>query len=181
MDTYKLKFTRLQNEIFRLLCIKAGISLNQRNIAKLLKVSPTAVNKALPLLEKVKLVRIKKAKLMNLTSVELNRDNPKTIGFKRVENLKMIYECRLIEFLEESFPGTTIILFGSYSLGEDTQDSDIDIAIINSKEKDVELAKFSKLLEKKIFLHFYFSFKEIKKELKENILSGIILSGGIEL
>ena len=175
---YKLKFTKLQNEIFRLLCIKAGISLNQRGIARILNVSPTAVAKALYLLDKEKIVIVSKSKEMNLTSIQLNRD--KAVGFKRVENLKLIYESGLLGFLEEKFPGSTIILFGSYSKGEDTIKSDIDIAIIG-KEKKIDLIKFDKLLERRIFLHFYPSLKEMKKELKENILNGIILFGGIEL
>jgi len=178
MDMYKLKFTKLQNEIFRLLCIKAGISLNQRGIARILNVSPTAVAKALYLLDKEKIVIVSKSKEMNLTSIQLNRD--KAVGFKRVENLKLIYESGLLGFLEEKFPGSTIILFGSYSKGEDTIKSDIDIAIIG-KEKKIDLIKFDKLLERRIFLHFYPSLKEMKKELKENILNGIILFGGIEL
>ncbi|MFH1801561.1 MAG: nucleotidyltransferase domain-containing protein [archaeon] len=181
MNMYKLKFTKLQNEIFRLFCIKAGALLNQRGIAKILKVSPTAVSKALPLLEKEDIIKIKREKLMNLFSVRLNRENPKIIGLKRAENLKLIYESGLVEFLEEFFPGATIILFGSYSLGEDIETSDIDIAIINSKEKEINLSKFDKLLERRISLNFYLSFKDIKKELKENILSGILLAGGIEL
>lgn len=181
MDMYKLKFTRLQNEIFRLLCIKAGTSLNQRGIARMLKVSPTAVSKSLPILEKEGLIKLEKAKTMNLISVILDRDNPRTMAFKRIENLKLIYESGLVEFLEESFPGTPVILFGSYSRGEDTDRSDIDIAIIGSSEKKIELTKFDKLLERTVFLHFYSSFKTIEKELKENILSGIILIGGIEL
>lgn len=181
MDMYKLEFTRLQNEIFRLISIKSGTQLNQRGIARMLKVSPTSIGKALPLLEKKELVNVKKEKPMNLISVWLNRDNPKAIELKRIENLKLIYDSRLIGFLEESFPGSTIILFGSYSRGEDTIKSDIDIAVVGSKEKEVELTKFDKLLERTIFLHFYSSFGEIKKELKENIFLGIILAGGIEL
>lgn len=181
MDTYKLKFTKLQNEIFRLLCIKAGASLNQRRIAKLLKVSPTAVAKALPLLSKEGLVLLKKSKEMNLTSIQLNRDESKIIKFKMTENLKLLFESKLTEFLEEKFPGSAIILFGSYSKGEDTIKSDIDIAIIGSKEKKLDLIKFDKLLERTVYLHFYSSLKEIKKELKENILNGITLVGGVEL
>lgn len=181
MDTYKLKFTRLQNEIFRLLCIKAGKSLNQREIARVLKVSPTAVAKALPLLDKECLVRVKKSKEMNLTFIGFNRDSSKAIEFKRTENLKLIYGSGLVGCLEEKFPGCTIILFGSYSKGEDTTVSDIDIAIIGSKEKQIDLTKFDKMLERTIFLHFYSSLKGINKELRENIFNGIILVGGIEL
>ena len=56
MDAYKLKFTRLQNEILRFLFIKSGESFNQRSIALSLGVSPTAVSNALELLEKENLV-----------------------------------------------------------------------------------------------------------------------------
>ena len=181
MDIYKLKWTRLQNEVFRLLCVKAGKSLNQREIAEILKVSPTAVSKSLFLLEKEEVIRINKDRKINLNLVELNLDNPKVIELKRVENLKMIYESGLIESLEEKFPGTVIILFGSYSYGEDTLKSDIDIAVIGAKEKEINLEKFEKLLEKKIRINFYGSFKEIHKSLKENLFNGLLLKGGIEL
>jgi predicted nucleotidyltransferase len=181
MDMYKLKFTKLQNEIFRLLCIKTGIYLNQRTISKMLNVSATAIAKSIFLLEKERLIKIEKNKKMNLVSIKLNNDNPKVMELKRVENLKLFYESGLNDSLEENFPGTTIILFGSYSRGDDTINSDIDIAIINTKEKKLELDKYETLLERKIYLHFYRSFKDINKELKENIFNGIILAGSIEL
>jgi len=178
MDIYKLKFTRLQIEIFKLLCIKAGEKLNKRQISKLLKVSPTAIAKSLPLLKKEELITIKKE--TTLDQVELNRTQ-KTMLLKRVENLRYIYDSELNEFLEENFPGTVIVLFGSYSKGEDTLKSDIDIAIIEGKEKNLDLKKYEKILEREIRINFYPSFKEIHKNLKENIFNGIVLSGGISL
>ncbi len=180
MDMYKLKFTTLQNEIFRLFCIKAGISLNQREVARLLRVSPTAIAKSLKTLEEEKLIKIEKIKTMNLIALSLNRDDQKGMILKKIENLKMIYESGLVEFLEEKFPGTSIILFGSYSKGEDTIKSDLDIAIIGSKEKNIDLSEFDKKLERTINLNFYESFN-MDKHLKNNILNGIILIGGIEL
>src|SRR3989338_508710 len=185
MDMYKLKWTRLQSEIFRLLCIKAGQSLNLRGVARPLKVSTTAVSKALIELEKEGLIKVEKSKTMNLMSIEFNRDNKKAVEMKRVENLKMIYESGLSDFLFNEFPGCAIILFGSYSRGEDTwtreSRSDIDIAIIGTKGKDQELTKFDKILERTVFINFYESWKDIHKQLKNNILNGILLSGGIEL
>lgn len=185
---YKLKFTRLQNEIFRLLCIKAGIPLNQRKIAKMLKVSPTAIAKSLVLLKKEGLIKVEKDANMNLVSVQFNRDNQKAIDLKRIENLKMFYESGLVKFLEDIFPGTTIILFGSYSRGDDICSSkpngycsDIDIAIIGTKGKDIELTKFDKLLERDIIINFYLSFNEIHKHLKDNILNGRLLSGSVDI
>jgi len=177
MDTYKLKFTKLQMEIFRLFCIKTGEKLNQRQIAKLLQVSPTAIAKSLPLLEKNNLLKIKKHKEMNLIQVTLNRENYKTRQLKRVENLKLLYESNLPSKLIEQYPGCTIILFGSYAKGEDTFTSDIDIAIIGTAKKSHIL----KELEKEVRINTYKSFTKIQKELKENIYNGIILAGGIEL
>jgi len=180
MDMYQLKWTRLQSEIFRFLCIKAGASFNLRGIAKPLKVTPTAVSNALAGLKG--LVNIRKSETMNLFSIELNRDNPEAIDLKRVENLKLMYETGFAGFLSEKFPGCTIVLFGSYSRGEDVlNSSDIDIAVIGAEKKEVELENFEKLLERKIILNFYTSLKEIHKNLKENIFNGILLKGGFEL
>ena len=100
---------------------------------------------------------------------------------KRAENLRLIYESGIVEYLSENFPAATIILFGSYSFGEDTEYSDIDIAVIESKEKEVDLTKFDTLLERTIFLHFFGSLKDVDKNLKENIINGIVLKGGIGL
>jgi len=179
MDTYQIKWTRLQERIFRFLCIKAGTSLNLRGIARPLKVSPTAVSNALGELEKEELIKVEKSKTMNLMSIELNRDNPKAIQWKRTENLKLIYESGLADFLHEEFPGCTIILFGSYSRGEDVWGSDIDIAIIGTKEKSVKLNEFEKKLEGIININFYKSWK-IDIHLKNNIMNGIVLSGGVD-
>lgn len=187
MDMYKVKWTRLQARIFRFLSVKAGQSLNLRGVARPLKVSPTAVSNALAGLEKEGLIKVKKSKTMNLLSIEFNRDNPKAVEMKRVENLKMIYESELSRFLFDEFPGCTIILFGSYSRGEDTwvetgeNRSDVDIAIIGTKGKKVDLTIFDKMLERTVIINFYGSWKDIHKHLKNNILNGILLSGGIEL
>ena len=185
MDTYKVKWTQLQTEIFRFFCIKAGQNLNQRGIAKALKKSPTAIANAIKGLEKEGILNVEKHKEMNLVSIEFNRDNKRAVELKRVENLKLIYESNIVKFLHNEFPGSTIILFGSYSLGEDVitkeSKSDLDIAIIGSKEKEINLSSFEKKLERIIILNFYPSFKEIHKNLKNNILNGIVLSGSIEL
>ncbi len=181
MDKYKLKFTTLQLEIFKLLCIKTGEKLNQREISRLLDVSPTAIANSLSQLEKEKLIKINKSEKMNLNLIELNREDSKTIKLKKVENLKLLYELRIVDFLEENHPGSTIILFGSYGRGEDTIKSNIDIAIINSKERKLKLQEFEKELEREIRINYYKSLKNINKELRENLCNGIILSGRIEL
>lgn len=181
MDNYKLKFTRLQNQILRFLCIKSGLDLNQREIAKALKASPTAISKSLPLLEKENLIKINKNKTINLNLITWNRDSSSALVYKKVENLRILYDSGLPDFLFNEFPGTTIILFGSYARGDDMNTSDIDIAIIGSTEKKVSLNEFKKKLEKSVNINFYDSFKNIHKNLKNNILNGIVLSGNVEI
>jgi predicted nucleotidyltransferase len=181
MDTNKIKFTKLQADIFRFLCENVGNEINQSSLAKNLDVSSTAVAKALGYLEVKRIILVKRDKLMNLNLIQLNRENSKIVHLKRVENIMAIYESGIIEELEESLPGSTIILFGSYSKGEDTIKSDIDLAIIGSKEKQLNLSNFEKFLKREIIINFYSSFKDIKKELKESLCNGIIFSGGIEL
>lgn len=181
VNIYKLKLTNLQQEILRLLFIKAGMSLNQRGIARLLNVSQPAVMKALPGLEKEDLIKVAQDKESKRWSIELNRDNHKVMQLKRADNLKQIYESGLADFLEKEFAGATIILFGSYSRGDDTESSDMDIAVIGRKEKHVDLTKFDKLLERTITINFYDSFDKIHKNLRENLFNGIVIAGGVEL
>ena len=114
-------------------------------------------------------------------SIGLNIGNPRIIGLKRAENLRMFYDSGLFMFLFDSFPGATLSLFGSYSFGEDFTDSDIDIAVIGSSEKNISLDKFEKSLHRKIVIQFYPSLGKVHKNLKENILNGILIKGGFEL
>ena len=179
MDTYKLNFTILELEIFSFLSLKAGERFSQREIAKALNVSPTAVSNTAKNLTAKNLIRVEKTKTINFIS--FNRDNPKAIELKRVENLKRFYILGLSDFLEENLAGATIILFGSYSRGEDTKLSDIDIAVIGRKDKLLNLETFEKKLNRQININFYSSWKEIHKHLKNNIINGIILSGSVEL
>lgn len=174
------KLTLLQQDILRLLFIRNAEQLNQNRIAILLKVSQPAVKKALPKLEKLNLITKEKDKESKRWSITLN-NTKQTKNLKRVDNLKQIYESGLIEYLEDNFPGSTIILFGSYSRGEDTIYSDIDIAVIENKDKLIKLEIFENILERQININFYKNWKEINTYLKNNILNGIVLAGGVEL
>lgn len=178
VNIYKLKFTILQQEILRFLFVKAGKAFNARQIALALEVSQTAIGKALPLLQNEGFAIVNKE--AGRLSIELNRDKPEILGLKRADNLKQLYETGLVQFLYDQFPGTSIILFGSYSLGEDTLTSDIDLAVIGVKEKQLELTEFEKLLERDILINYYPSLSVIDKPLRHNILNGIVLRGAID-
>jgi len=177
MDTYKLNWTVLEHGLFSLLCLRTGEKLSQREIAQILKVSPTAIANSIKGLKE--LIILEKTKTINFIS--LNRDNSLVIELKRTENLKNIYLSGLSPYLEQELRGSTIILFGSYSRGEDALNSDIDIAVIERKDKLLHLEQYEKMLNRKINIQFYNSWKEIQPHLKNNILNGIILYGSVEL
>ncbi|HIH12553.1 TPA: hypothetical protein HA242_02415 [Candidatus Woesearchaeota archaeon] len=179
MEIYKLNFTKLQLEIFSLLCLKAGEKLSQREVAKTLEVSPTAITNSVPKLLEFQLLKLEKVRNINL--ITFNRDEQKAIELKRVENLKNIYLSQLVDYLRQELPGGTILLFGSYAKGEDTNTSDIDLAVIERKDKLLDLQKYEKKLNRKINVNFYTSWKAIPKHLKNNILNGILLQGSVEL
>lgn len=176
----KPELTNLQRKIFRFLSINAGISFNSARLAKHLDVSQPAVLKSLPNIIKMEMVKQTKDE-SGKKLYEFNRDNQRIMLLKRADNLRFIYEIGLDSFLEENFPGATIILFGSFSRGEDNSNSDIDIAIIGRKEKSIDLSRFKEILKKEIVINFYPSFPEIHKDLRENLCNGIVLSGGISL
>jgi len=181
VNIYKLKLTKLQQEVLRLLFTKRGLTLNQRQIANSLEVSQPAVKKALPKLEKLDFIKLQKDKETKRWSIAINTDNQYIMQLKRINNLSLIYETKLADFLEKEFTGATIVLFGSYSRGEDNINSDIDFAIVGRKEKNINLERFENILERKININFYESFNKIHKDLKENICNGIVLFGGVEL
>ena len=161
--------------------IRVGDELNARQIANRLEVSQPAVSKALPFIEELNLIKLNKDKETKRFSITLNRENHKVIQLKRVDNLKLLYESGFVDYIEKEFAGATIILFGSYSKGEDTEKSDLDLAIIGRKEKHINTENYEKIFDRKIYINFYNSLKEIHKNLRENILNGIVLKGGVEL
>jgi len=179
MDTYQLNFTMLEQKIFSLLCLRAGERLSQRDIAMILKVSPTAVANSMKRLKENDLIKIEKTKTINFIS--FNRDVQRAIELKRAENLKNIYLSGLSDYLEQELPGGTIILFGSYCRGEDTDTSDIDLAVIGRKDKMLKFEKYEKILKRRVNVNFYNSWKDIHIHLRNNILNGILLHGSVEL
>lgn len=108
-----------------------------------------------------------------------NIDNRIFRRYKHMHNLNSILESSLIEFIEEKLTPKSIVLFGSYSRGEDTESSDIDL-FVECKKEELNLEKFEKKLMRKAELHFNENFTSYPKELKNSIINGIVLSGFLE-
>ena len=145
-----------------------------RKFSRMSKVSPNSVRTYLRILEKNGLVEKKIEGNLLLFRAKLDRPEYKTE--KRLYNLKAIYGSGIIDFLDKYYQHRAIVLFGSYSRGEDTSDSDIDIAILTDDKKRPNLSKFEKKLNRKIELSL-FTEKEISQEFYNNIINGIVLKG----
>lgn len=98
---------------------------------------------------------------------------------KKMHNLQTIIDCGVVEFLEQKLMPKTIVLFGSYQKGEDTEESDIDVYVQCGAE-ELSLESFEKKLNRKMQLHFKAEFGQYPKELKNSIVNGIVLYGYLE-
>jgi len=178
MDLDKLKFTKLENEIIECLFRNPTTTFNGKELAIKLKVSQTAIAKSTKRLATLGLLVLKKKILL---SINLERENKEIFNLKRVFNLKEMYCSGIVKYLYEVFLSSTITLFGSYSYGEDTEESDIDIAIIGYNKKPLDLKKFENRLQRRVQVHFFENIGEINENLKNSLINGIVLAGAITL
>ena len=179
MDKYKLKLTNLQRDLLEFLFDFPTTGFSERELSRRLAVSPTAVSKAMEGLEKEGLISVKRGFMLE---IRLSGDSELAQGMKRVSNLGKIYSSGLHSFLLDSLPGRAVILFGSYAFGEDTERSDIDIAVVGAEPRGglKGIEAFGKALNREINMQF-FQWEKTDKNLKESILNGIVLAGHAQL
>ncbi len=149
-------------------------SFRLRELSRLSQISPLSVMNYLKEFEKEDLIkRYQKRDIPFYTAV---RDNERFILYKKISMIYELNESGMVDFLWEKLSPDAIILYGSYAKGESVEESDIDIFIIG-KEKKLDIEEFEKKLNKKIHLMFEVDVKKIPKELKNNLINGIILKG----
>ena len=97
-------------------------------------------------------------------------------------NIKQIYDSGLRDYLINEYSNPVIILFGSFSKGEDIENSDIDLYLGMLSKKEIKLEKFEKILKRKIQIFRYSNLKQINNiHLANNIINGIIFNGFLEV
>lgn len=130
---------------------------------------------------------LKKEVLGRIWRISCNQEHRYFRTRKIVYNLDNVYESNIISKIHTLIPSSrAIVLFGSYRKGDDTEKSDIDIAVevLGDEEVQViELGKISKLGYRKnvvVNLHV-FSRNKIDLNLFSNIANGIVLEGFLEV
>ena len=146
-----------------------------REIGKKIKLAPTSVRNNMKEIEKMQLIEIKESKPFN--GFVANRENEKFLFYKKVYNLYTLYELQ--EKLIESFHPRAIVVFGSYSRGEDVESSDIDLLILSKTKKEINLKEFERKLLRKINVIIVDSLNKFDKPIQKKIRNGFTLYGEI--
>jgi predicted nucleotidyltransferase len=149
-----------------------------REVARLVNLTQPAVTKHLKELEKNKLILRTEEGLYG--GYKANRDNELFKLLKQQNTILLLNDSGCINFIHEKLMPQTIILFGSASKGEDIEESDIDL-FIETKDEELKLDKYEKLLNRKINLFFKRNFNDLSNELKNNIINGIKLYGFLKV
>lgn len=130
---------------------------------------------------------LKRETLGKVWRISCNQHHHYNITRKISHNLIKIYESGIIEEINKTLPDNrAIILFGSYRKGDDTEKSDIDIAVEVLDNKEVRIKELGKLPQfgyrKEIMVNLcIFSRNKIDLNLFSNIANGIILQGFLEV
>ncbi len=153
-------------------------SFRLRELSRLSKISPPSVINYLKEFEKEEL--IKRYEKRGIPFYQANRENKRFILYKKISIIYELNIAGLVDELWEKISPDAIVLYGSYAKGESIETSDIDIFIIG-KERKIDLRKFEEKFGKKIHLMFEQDTKKIPKELKNNLINGIVLKGFLKL
>lgn len=149
-----------------------------RGLAKEAGLSHTAVIKFVNALEKRNFVEIET--FGRAKKVSFNMESEEAVREKRIRNIKAA-EVIKEEILKSGIDARAIILFGSFSRGEDIESSDIDIAVVGRKNFKVDFSKIEKKLNRRVNIIFFDIFRKIPENLGGSIINGVKLYGVIDV
>lgn len=171
----------LKNNVYKILELfieNPNKDFSVRGIARKLELSHATVIKHIDNLLKLHLINKKEETLY--PTYYANTENPQYKFYKKNYIIFKINKIGLIVFIQKQTLASSIVLFGSCAKGVFTEKSDIDI-FVESKESKVDIKKYEKKLNRKINLLFESNINNLSKELRNNVVNGIILYGFIKI
>lgn len=154
-------------------------------LAQQLKISKTTANRVVSMLESEGFLA--KRVFGNLWRISCNQQHIYNYSRKIAYNLMIIYESGAVTDIIARTPGwKAIILFGSYRKGDDTEVSDIDIAVEVAGDRPLAIQHMGIIhalgyrKDVKVNAHI-FSRKNVDLNLFANIANGIVLAGFLEV
>ncbi|CAJ37580.1 nucleotidyltransferase domain-containing protein [Methanocella arvoryzae] len=166
-------------KVLRLFFDGPAVRLHVREVARRADLSPPGAKKILEALEKDGLLIREPTPIV--VEYRGNYDSEIFLAWKRSMNLFSLHSCGLIKYLTDyySIP-ECIVLFGSYSRGEDTAQSDIDLAIVTEKKDIPETFEFEEKLRRKISIHLIKNMRDVDSGFINSLANGIVLYGYLE-
>jgi len=149
-----------------------------RGIARQLKLSHATILKYIAYLEKLRFIKKKESTLY--PTYFANTESQKYKFYKRNWLVFKINKSGLIDYIQKETLPSSIVLFGSGAKATITEKSDIDI-FVEANETKLNLSKYEKKLHRKINLLFEQNINNLSKELRNNIINGVILYGFIKI
>lgn len=149
-----------------------------RELSRNTKLAQTAIRVNLKGLFAEGLIRTDKSGLYH--SFRADRGS-KLFRLLKSQNIVLrLYQTGVLGVFEKVAYPSCIVLFGSAVLGEDTEESDIDL-FVQTKRMTLDLSKFEKALHRKINLLFEPDLKTISPELLNNLANGIVVYGYLKV
>ena len=175
-----MKRKDIKNKLKEYFFLYPTIKLRVRQMERELKVPLPSVIRYTKELEQEGIV--KKEVIAGVTLFSSQRASQQYLLEKIIHNFRSLYTSGLVEYLQEHLDRPAIILFGSYSRGEDTEKSDIDLYIQTPITRTPPVDKFEKELNRNIQIFQHKKFKEIEnKFLRNNIINGLPICGKVEV
>ncbi len=109
-----------------------------------------------------------------------NRNSELFRFYKKMDMLFRLEESGILESILEHCSPDSVVLFGSASKGEDVKGSDVDL-FVESDEKKMKTEKYEAVLKRNISLHFSSNINRLPKELRNNIINGIVMRGYLKV
>jgi predicted nucleotidyltransferase len=175
-----MKTNNSKKKIIDYFFINPTTKLRVRQIERLTKTALPSVVRYTKELSNENLLKVENVADVLLYSGD--RSSKQFILEKKLFNIKQLFDSGLINFLIEEYHNPPIIVFGSYSKGEDIENSDIDIYIESPKNANLDLTVFEKKIKRSIQIFRHRSLYDIKNnELANNIINGVNLNGFVEV
>jgi predicted nucleotidyltransferase len=162
-----------------------SLKMGLNEIVKKIKISKSTANKIVKKFEKEGFLIIDEIGRSWQVSNNLGHWYNKSL--KICYNLERVYLSGIIEKIKREYKGIrSIVLFGSYRKGDDSEKSDIDIAVERVGNKKLEIKKFAVIknfgYRKNVEVNVHlFSRDKVHSHLFSNIINGIVLDGYLEV
>lgn len=153
-------------------------NVHLRELAEIIGASPAFVSKHIHSLLEEGIVVEKRGGNMRIFSADTSSSRYRRS--KRAFNIQEILTSELVPYLENRLYPDALVLFGSYLKGMDTEDSDVDIAVVDGREGVPDLSDYEKKFGRRIKLT-HASSNEAEPEFIETLANGLVLSGYLEV